>query len=139
MKRINKRYGIVSHFNEVFLITCIFQCSTMTSDQNRLKQRLFEEIEYTIYDDVVTQLLNITICPILQESSDNNVFVHNQLYDKVAWERHVRTQEEDNVSGVRRGTRRHGDTNHIKIPHTGKNLSVTEALSKVFDRINRRK
>ena len=99
---------------------------------NRLKNRVFPEIDYTLHDDIVTQLLAVTVCPITQECSDNNIIFHHQCYDKDAWEKHVRTEQRENRSGVRRGTRRAGDNNR-------ENFSVTEALRKVYEVIDRRK
>ena len=110
----------------------------MANDRNRLKNRVFPEIEYTVHDDIVTQLLAVTVCPITQESSDNNVIFHHQCYDKDAWEKHVKTEQRKN-RWVRRGTRRPGDNNRLKCPHTGENFSVTEALRKVYEVLDRRK
>ena len=106
---------------------------------NRLKNRVFPEIEYTLHDDIVTQLLAVTVCPITQESSDNCIIFNHQCYDKDAWEKHVRTEQRENRSGVRRGTRRAGDNNRLKCPHTGENFSVNEALRKVYETLDRRK
>ena len=111
----------------------------MANDRNRLKNRVFPGIEYTLHDDIGTQLLAVTVCPITQESSDNNVIFHHQCYEKDAREKHVKTEQRENRSGVRRGTRRPGDNNRLKCPHTGENFSVTEALRKVYEVLDRRK
>ena len=129
---------MVSLFYHVFLIFCIFSRSSMANSRNRLKQRIFPEIEYTLHDDIVNQLQNITVCPIMQDVSDNNIIFINQCYDKTAWEQHVENEKYDNRSGVTRGCRRSGDNNRLKCPHTGENFTISVALRKVYTTIDRR-
>ena len=111
----------------------------MAEDRNRLRQRIFPEIDYTVYDDIITQLLVVTVCPITKEVSNNNIIFNNQCYDRTAWEQYVQHERMDNLSGVRRGTRRPGDNNRLKCPHTGDNFVIREALrTHYFEEMNRR-
>ena len=111
----------------------------MAEDRNRLRKRIFPEIDYTFYDDIITQLLVVTVCPITKEVSNNNIIFNNQCYDRIAWEQYVQHERMDNFSGVRRGTRRPGDNNRLKCPHTGDNFVIREALrTHYFEEMNRR-
>ena len=111
----------------------------MAADRNRLRQRIFPEIEYTVHDEIVSQLLQVIVCPITNKISDNNVIFHHQCYDKDAWNQHVETEKRNNRYVVRRGSRRPGDTKDLKCPHTGGNFSIDEALRKVHEVLDRRK
>ena len=49
---------------------------------DRLDQRTVKTIVSAVYDDIVTQLLDVTKYPITVDTSDDNVVFNHQCYDK---------------------------------------------------------
>ena len=112
----------------------------MADNKNRFRQRVFPEIDYTRHDEVVTQLLEVIVCPTNKEIPDNNIIFHHQCYNRQARNRYVKVEQRENRSGERRGTRRPGDNNRLKCTYTEENFSINEALKKhVHEVLDRRR
>ena len=50
----------------------------------RIDKRVVEGVNYTVYNEIVTQLLDVTKGPITMVTCDDNVIFNHQCYDKKA-------------------------------------------------------
>ena len=46
-----------------------------------MDQRAVEVVNYTVYDEIDTQFLDVTKCHITMDTSDNNAIFNHQCYD----------------------------------------------------------
>ena len=102
------------------------------NDGDRLKQRVIPDVDFTIHDEVVSQLLTVIECPILRDVSEDSVVFNNQCYDKRAWIAHVNCERMRNRTGSLDGTRSNGGTHRLKDPRTGENFNILHALDKML-------
>ena len=99
---------------------------------DRLKQRVIADVDFTIHDEVVSQLLTVIECPILKDVSEDSVVFNNQCYDKKAWVEHVNCERRRNRFRSLDGTRSDGGTQRPKDPRTGENFNIFHALDKML-------
>ena len=95
---------------------------------DRMNQRVVEAVNYTVYDETVTHLLDVTKCSITMDTSDNNVIFNHQCYDKDAWCKHIREERRRNRNGERRDHRQSGDNHQLKDLRTGENMNMYVAF-----------
>ena len=110
------------------------------NNRDRLKQRVIADVDFTIHDEIVSQLLTVIECPILKDVSDDNVMFNHQCYDRNAWIQHVQCEQRMNRIGQLNGTRTGVATQQLKDPRTGENFNIIDALDKMlFKELNRYK
>ena len=69
----------------------------MSGTAHRLDHRILPEFDYTLRDEVITQLLQFIECPISQEFTSDMIIFNHQCYDKDNWVKHLAVSDEYNL------------------------------------------
>ena len=98
---------------------------------DRFSTRIDSNFDYTIRDDVVGQLLNITSCPIVFETTDCMCIFNDQCYDFHAFDTqktscwgHAARRDDSGYPGGR----------EIMDPRTGLSMPFAESISNLYFR-----
>ena len=91
---------------------------TMTDIEERFSRRIIADIDYTVRDDIIDQLINFTTCPIKQETTDDMVLFHDQCYDREDFQEHVNLEKERNER-LRRSGYPLVECGRLRDPRTG--------------------
>ena len=97
---------------------------------SNLDNCLFPGVNFTHWDEITFDLVDIIKCPILLESSGNMVIFNQQFYDRESFDSHQRMEQTNEERSIRRG-----DVDHVsclKDPRTGQNVNPTFVLISLF-------
>ena len=109
----------------------------MSGTAHRLDHRILPEFDFTLRDEVITQLLQFIECPISQEATSDMVIFNHQCYDKDNWVKHLAVSDEYNL-GRRNSGYGPSQCDRLIDPRSGAALSYRDSMRRLyFEEVNR--
>ena len=90
---------------------------------------IYDSIDYTKGDDIAFQLLEIFICPIVQDYSDDCIIFNHQLYDRKLFMACQAAEQRINNQFIQSGYSTTDPRIHLKDPRTGINFPYIEDVN----------
>ena len=95
---------------------------------NNLNSRLIENIDYTLRDEIIFDIMDVMKCPITLETHDDMVIFNHQFYDRLSFNNYRQTEVSRNQRSLSSGYPDVIANNYFKDPRTGVNFNPTFAL-----------